>query len=64
MHQILVGQDPPVELERCRNEHGLWFDPGEMEKVIAGSAKGEEGAVARFFADLYGHDLRSESKGV
>ena len=64
MHQVVVGQDPPIELECCRNEHGLWFDPGEMEKVIAAFAKGEEGAVARFFADLYGHDLRSENKGV
>ena len=63
MELITVGDDPGFELDRCRHGHGLWFDQGEMEKVIASFAGGEQGAVARFFADLYRHDLQSESKG-
>lgn len=63
MQQMMVGQEPAVELDRCRHEHGLWFDEGEMEKVIASFAQGEAGAVARFFADLYRHDIREQSKG-
>ena len=63
MQQVTVGKQPAVEVDRCRHQHGLWFDQGEMEKVIASFAEGEQGAVARFFADLYHHDLRGQSKG-
>ena len=63
MRQVIVGQEQAVELDRCRHEHGLWFDRDELEKVVASFAEGEAGAVARFFADLYGHDVRSESEG-
>ncbi len=64
MEVVSIGQGEPVELDRCRREHGLWFDAGEMEKVVVAFADGEEGAVARFFANLYGHEPRSENKGV
>ena len=63
MNAVNIGAESAVELDRCRHEHGLWFDQGEMEKVIASFAEGEAGAVASFFADLYGHDVRSEHKG-
>ena len=63
MDIVSVGDDPPVEIDRCRLEDGLWFDEGEMEKVVASFAEGEQGAVARFFGDLYRHDLRADSKG-
>jgi Zn-finger nucleic acid-binding protein len=63
MRQLVIGKDPAVELDRCPNEHGLWFDRGEVEHAVAAFAEGEEGAVAKFFADLFGHDLQSESKG-
>ncbi|MDP8246073.1 MAG: zf-TFIIB domain-containing protein [Candidatus Hinthialibacter antarcticus] len=54
-----------VELERCCNQHGLWFDRGEMEQVIASFSDQEKelGRVARFFADLYHNEFKPESKG-
>ncbi len=58
MQGIQMGQEPPVEIDRCRYADGLWFDAGEMEKVIASFAEGEEGAVAHFFAGIYRHDVR------
>ncbi len=60
---ITVGEDPPIELDRCPIGHGLWLDAGEMEAVIAAFDKGEEGAVARFFADLYRNEIDSTRKG-
>ncbi|HUU84773.1 MAG TPA: zf-TFIIB domain-containing protein [Phycisphaerae bacterium] len=63
MQEVIVGDEPGVELDRCRYKHGLWFDPGEMQKVIASVAGGEPGAIGRFFSDLYRHDVRSESEG-
>jgi len=49
-----VGGVSPLEIERCPGGCGLWFDDGEMERLIARFDKGEAGAVARFFADWFG----------
>ncbi|HOK05031.1 MAG TPA: zf-TFIIB domain-containing protein [Victivallales bacterium] len=31
---------PPIELDFCRKKHGIWFDKGELEKVLS-SISGE-----------------------
>jgi Zn-finger nucleic acid-binding protein len=46
-----------VEIDRCPAGHGYWFDPGEMRQLIEMFDQGEEGAVARFFQDMFGAEL-------
>ena len=59
MQLVQVGQEARLELDRCPVGQGLWFDRGELEKLIANFENGEEGAVARLFADLFHYDLES-----
>lgn len=54
---VHVGADPAVALDRCAKGHGLWFDRGEMKRVIENFQGGEGGAIARFFAELYRGEL-------
>jgi Zn-finger nucleic acid-binding protein len=63
LRSIRVGASPPVQLDRCRQGHGLWFDQGEMEEVMAAFSSGEEGVVAGFFAELFRHERRSRLTG-
>lgn len=63
MQLISVGRPAPVELDRCPVGHGLWFDHGELQAVIANFHEGEEGTVATFFADLLGHDSQPKTEG-
>jgi Zn-finger nucleic acid-binding protein len=58
---IHLGVNGALEIDRCPHGDGLWFDRGEMETLIASFDKGEEGAVARFLADLTGHTASPES---
>ncbi len=53
LRAVFLGQEKPVELDRCPRCRGLWLDRGEMDAVISLFAGGEEKAVSRFFADLY-----------
>ncbi len=61
MHIIVVGTQNPMELDRCPNGHGLWFDAGELQQTIANFEEGEEGAVGRHFARLFAHELKSKT---
>ena len=54
---IRVGEPEPIELDRCKLGHGLWFDRGELRALIARFEEGESGAVARFFGELYRSEL-------
>ncbi len=59
MRPALLGKDGAIEIDRCPRGHGLWFDRGEMEAVIAAyEGPGKEGAVAGFFARLYAAERR------
>jgi Zn-finger nucleic acid-binding protein len=55
LEMIHLGQSSPLEIDRCPGGCGLWFDDGEMQQFIARFDEGEPGAVARFFADWFGH---------
>ena len=66
MKKALVGPGEGVMIDRCRREHGVWFDGGELDTVIvrlrkssaaaAGPAEEEaekaSGQVGSFLADV------------
>ena len=52
LREIRVGTEPQVIIDRCPWGQGLWFDRGEVEAVIRSFAAGQEGVVARFFAEF------------
>ena len=34
MEQVALGSGKKVQIDRCRNHHGIWFDRGELREVI------------------------------
>ncbi len=62
MEVIAVGAEKLIEIERCGRGHGLWLDRGEMKAVVAAFDEGEEGELARFFADLYRSELEADGE--
>jgi Zn-finger nucleic acid-binding protein len=60
MDVITLCEEKPVELDRCPDGHGLWFDQGEIEQIVHVCTGGEEGHLATFFSTLY--PINSASK--
>ena len=55
MDKVLMGPDEGVIIDKCARGHGLWFDGGELETVVAGLRKASEGAgaeVGSFLGDV------------
>ena len=63
MREVAVGERPSVQLDRCPRGHGLWLDRGELKAVTEAFHDGEEGSVARFFAELYSSELKNQAEG-
>ncbi len=37
MEHVLLSGIEPVRADKCRLDHGLWFDRGELETVVRGA---------------------------
>ncbi len=57
MKKATVGHDPEVLIDVCPRGDGLWFDAGEMGKLIAqGSSAGEsdsQGRIITFLGEVF-----------
>lgn len=55
MGKILVGPEKDCKLiDKCRKGHGLWFDKGELQDVIAMGSFDKERKVQKLLADIFG----------
>ncbi|MFO8006364.1 MAG: zf-TFIIB domain-containing protein [Candidatus Brocadiia bacterium] len=52
MDETATGTDPPITVDRCRRGHGLWFDHGELRRLVRAAGAPEDNVLARFFAEL------------
>ncbi|MCF7815100.1 MAG: zf-TFIIB domain-containing protein, partial [Candidatus Cloacimonetes bacterium] len=45
MEKISVGTEAAVQIDRCKNGDGIWFDKGELEEVIKHGSLGKDNQV-------------------
>ena len=57
-HVALTDDEDAVVLDACPDNHGLWFDKGELEQVLELELSGDDDALARVRQHL-GAFLRS-----
>ncbi len=53
----IQGKGETIVLDKCPRGHGIFFDKGEILKVVSSFSHGGEGAVARFFSELLKSEL-------
>ena len=61
MKMVSVPTTPPIVVDRCPHEHGLWFDRGELSGVVRAAGAEEDNLLARFFAELDGSTERRKN---
>jgi Zn-finger nucleic acid-binding protein len=52
LREVQTDTEPPIVVDRCPNEHGLWFDAGELQAVVQAAGAQEDSVLARFFGEL------------
>ena len=51
---IPLSEEPDsklVEIDKCRRNHGLWFDNGELQEILTAA---NNGPVTGFLSDIFG----------
>ncbi len=56
MNKIVVGKSlPELLIDRCRKNHGLWFDKGELQDIFDRAQLDADNKIQKLLADMFGH---------
>lgn len=55
MEKVFVGQTENKQklIDRCRQNHGLWFDRGELQQILKMGQFDSEGRVKQLLGELF-----------
>ena len=57
MEKITAGTtEPAILLDKCRKEHGLWFDSGELQDIVKSGSFDKENKVNQLLKDMFGRN--------
>jgi Zn-finger nucleic acid-binding protein len=59
MDKVYVAGD--VIIDRCPNQHGLWFDEGELLQVLKAGHEGGEGKVIVLLREMFSDIIKENS---
>ncbi len=57
MAKVAVGRsDPPLVVDTCPRNDGLWFDRGELQDILTRADLDDGSRIQRLLADIFGSD--------
>jgi hypothetical protein len=61
MKKVSVGAgSPAVTIDRCSQNHGLWFDKNELTRILAAQSFDAEHKVESMLTKMFGWSLKGE----
>lgn len=64
MSKVLAGEKNKVLIDKCKKDHGLWFDEGELKSVIENSTDIKQNKVLSLLKDMFENRVTSKNNGV
>ncbi len=53
MDKVIYGSEKNILIDKCRQNDGIWFDLGELEKIIKMGSFGKENKVLDLLKDMF-----------
>lgn len=53
MGKVFVGEEKKILIDKCKRNHGLWLDKGELEQVIELSSENREGKIIQLLKKMF-----------
>jgi Zn-finger nucleic acid-binding protein len=52
-----------VKIDKCKKNHGLWFDKGELQKVVEFGSADKENKIINLLKDMFERKISSQNNG-
>ena len=53
MSKVLVGDKAEVLIDKCKKDHGLWFDKGELKSVVLNASENKENKIINLLKQMF-----------
>jgi hypothetical protein len=53
MKKVFVGEERKILIDKCKKNHGLWFDKGELKKVVEFGSMNKENKIINLLKDMF-----------
>ncbi len=60
--KVEVGTSQKILIDKCPKNHGLWFDNGELEKVLILGSAGKENKVIDLLREMFKNKFKSNNQ--
>ena len=54
MEKVLYSGNKAVRLDKCKANHGIWFDANELEEILKMGTLDNDNKVLQLFRDMFG----------
>jgi len=58
MNKVFVGAGKNVLIDKCRKDHGLWFDKGELHEVVKLGTTDVNNKVVQLLNEMFAYKLK------
>ena len=63
MEKVLVGKEKNITIDRCKKNHGLWFDEGELLSVVELVSIDKNNKIIKLLKEMFFHNINSKGSG-
>jgi len=60
MEKVVCGNENKIILDKCRKNHGLWFNKGELEAVVEIGSLDKHNKIVLLLREMFSHNLNKE----
>lgn len=58
MKKFEIGEKGKVIVDKCKKNHGIWFDKGELKKVVEFGSENKESKVIHLLTEMFENSAR------
>lgn len=59
MDKVFVGEHDKVLVDKCKKDHGIWFDEGELNHIFMISGTDENNKVIQLFKKMFAFKIKN-----
>jgi Zn-finger nucleic acid-binding protein len=60
MNKVFVGNGKKVLVDKCKKDHGIWFDSGELHQVVELGSVDKNNKVIQLLNDMFEYKLKNK----
>jgi Zn-finger nucleic acid-binding protein len=53
MKKVFVGEERKILIDKCKKNHGLWFDKGELKKVVEFGSENKQNKIINLLKEMF-----------